>query len=61
MITMKPITTPGNASGSVSSAVNTSRPGKRLRVRNTPLMPEMTSVATVVAPASSTVDTRLAR
>ena len=58
---MKPITTPGNASGKVSSAVSTSRPAKRLRVRNTPAMPEITSVTAVVAAASTTVETRLDR
>ena len=56
---MKPTTTPGKASGKVSIAVRKVRPGKRLRERNRPAMPEITSVATVTAPESTSVETRL--
>ena len=58
---MKPTTTPGNASGKVSIAISTARPGKRWRCRNMPAIVAMTSVATVVAAASSTVLIRVAR
>jgi hypothetical protein len=61
MITMNPMTTPGKASGKVSIAVNRARPRNRLRLRNTPATPETIRVATVVAPASSTVAIRLRR
>jgi hypothetical protein len=56
---MKPTTTPGKASGKVRSAVRKPRPGKRLRERNRPAKPEMTSVAKVTAAESSSVETRL--
>ncbi len=52
---MKPTTTPGKANGKVSIAISTARPGKRWRCRKMPLMVAITSVAAVVAAASSTV------
>src|SRR6516225_2327214 len=58
---MKPTTTPGKASGKVSIAVSTARPGKRWRCRNKPAMAAITIVAAVVAAASSTVLIRVAR
>ena len=42
-------------------AVRNGRPGKRLRERNSPAMPEITSVARVTAPESTRVETRLLR
>ena len=38
---MKPITTPGNASGKVRIATSTLRPKNSERARNTPLMTEI--------------------
>ena len=53
----KPITTPGNASGSVRTDNKTPRPRKRLRVKNMPAVVETASAATVVANDTSTVKT----
>ena len=58
---MKPTTTPGKASGKVSIAIRTLRPGKRCRCRNMPAMVATISVTTVVAAASSTVLISVAR
>ena len=58
---MKPTTTPGKASGKVSIATSTARPGKRCRCRNIPAMVAITSVATVVAAANRTVLISVAR
>ena len=58
---MKPTTTPGNASGKVSIAIRTARPGKRCRCRNIPAIVATISVTMVVAAASSTVLIRVAR
>ncbi len=44
---MKPITTPGKASGKVSIATSTARPGKRLRARKSAAAVPRTSVAAV--------------
>ena len=51
---MNPTTTPGNASGKVSMDTSRLLPGKSLRVRNTPVTPEMASV-TRVTPAESRI------
>src|SRR5450830_519818 len=50
MMTMKPTTTPGNASGNVSIASSSGLPGKRLRCKNKPTKDEIASVATVTTP-----------
>jgi hypothetical protein len=61
MMIMKPMTTPGKASGKVRTAISVSRPGKRLRTRNSPLVTEIARVTAVASAASATVITRLAR
>jgi hypothetical protein len=61
MMTMKPTTTPGKASGSVSTESRVSRPKKRLRSRKTPAIPAMTSVAAVTATESAIVDSSASR
>ena len=58
---MKPTTTPGNASGKVSSAVSSERPGKRCRASSKPTSVASVSVIAVVAAASAKVATRLDR
>ncbi len=52
---MKPITTPGKASGRVSMATRAALPGNLLRWRNTPARPLTINVTTVVAAASASV------
>ncbi len=56
---MKPTTTPGKASGSVSSEISRPRPGKRLRCRNIPATSEIARVATLTPADRATVETRL--
>lgn len=58
---MKPTTTPGNASGKVSMAVISRLPGTAWRTRNSPATLDSTSVASVTAADSTTVETRLPR
>ncbi|MNR18782.1 hypothetical protein D3C85_1355290 [compost metagenome] len=61
MMTMKPITTPGKASGKVRMATSTGLPGTAWRCRKVPAMPAITSVASVTAAESATVTIRLCR
>ena len=58
---MKPMTTPGKASGKVSIDTSSALPGNLWRCRNTPEMPLIASVAAVVAAATASVDSRLSR
>jgi hypothetical protein len=55
---MKPTTTPGNAKGKVSTAINTPRPKKRLRSRKRPAVVETVSAAKVTASDTNTVSTQ---
>ena len=59
MMTMKPTTTPGKASGKVSIAISRLRPRNVLRSRNTPAMVATASVSSVTPAASRSVESRL--
>jgi hypothetical protein len=52
---MKPITTPGNASGNVRIATRRLRPVNCARARKTPLMTQITSVTAVTPAAKAAV------
>ena len=60
-MTKKPMMTPGNESGSVSSEMSTPRPMKRRLARYTPTAPPSASVVAVTASDSASVFSMLCR
>src|SRR5476649_2142318 len=61
MITMNPTTTPGNASGNVSSATSNRLAGNSRRARNKPAIVDNPSVAAVTASDNAIVASKLCR